>query len=81
MENNVLILYEPTNHLDLESISALKEAIEKYEGTIFFVTHDRDLASAATRVLAFPKPGELIDYDGSLDAYLDWYDRFKQNQS
>jgi ATPase subunit of ABC transporter with duplicated ATPase domains len=75
LEHNVLILDEPTNHLDLESISALKEAIEAYEGTVFFVTHDRDLASAANRILAYPEPGVLIDYTGTMDEYLAWYDR------
>jgi ATPase subunit of ABC transporter with duplicated ATPase domains len=75
MEYNVLILDEPTNHLDLESISSLKDAIESYQGTIFYVTHDRELASVSTRVLAFPETGELIDYNGTLDDYLDWYDK------
>jgi len=74
LEHNVLVLDEPTNHLDLESISALKEAIEAYEGTIFYVTHDRDLASAATRILAFAGEDELLVYDGGVDAYLSWYD-------
>ena len=68
MEYNVLILDEPTDHLDLESISALREAIEAYKGTIFFVTHDRDLATAATRIWSYPDSGELLDYDGQLDA-------------
>jgi ATPase subunit of ABC transporter with duplicated ATPase domains len=75
LEYNVLVLDEPTNHLDLESISALREAIESFEGTIFFVTHDRDLASVANRVLAYPESGRLIDYSGTMDEYLDWYDR------
>ncbi len=75
LEYNVLVLDEPTNHLDLESISALREAIEVFEGTIFFVTHDRDLASVGNRVLAYPEPGQLIDYSGTMDEYLEWYDR------
>ena len=75
LEYNVLILDEPTDHLDLESISALKEAIEKYEGTIFYVTHDRDLASAANRIWTYVQPGELLHYDGGVDSYLSWYER------
>jgi len=75
MEYNVLLLDEPTNHLDLESISALRDAIEAYDGTVFFVTHDRDLASVASRVLAYANDDELIDYDGKIDDYLEWYDR------
>jgi len=76
MEYNVLVLDEPTDHLDLESISALKDAIDAYKGTIFFVTHDRDLASAATRIWSYPNEGELLDYDGVLDEYLDWYNSY-----
>ena len=79
LEFNVLLLDEPTNHLDLESISALKEAIEDYAGTVFYVTHDRDLASAATRILAYPEPNKLMDYSGTLDDYLTWYDRHGKN--
>src|SRR5687768_18577279 len=40
---NVLVFDEPTNHLDLESINALNIALQKYEGTVFLVTHDQDL--------------------------------------
>ncbi len=73
MEYNVLLLDEPTDHLDLESISALKDAIEAYDGTVFFVTHDRDLAEAATRIWTYPEPGKLIDYQGTIDEYLEWH--------
>jgi len=48
---NVLVLDEPTNHLDLESIVALNIALQKYEGTLFLVTHDHDLLEeVATRI-------------------------------
>jgi len=75
MEFNVLLLDEPTDHLDLESVSALKEAIEAYKGTVFYVTHDRDLASAATRIWTYPQHRDLIDYAGTLDEYLDWHSK------
>ena len=75
MEFNVLLLDEPTAHLDLESISSLKEGLEVYEGTLFFVTHDRDLASAASRVLAYSDEGKLTDYSGPVDEYLEWSHR------
>ncbi len=81
MEYNVLLLDEPTDHLDLESISALRDAIAAYKGTIFFVTHDRDLASAATRIWSYPDEGDLLDYDGELDEYLDWYNTHYLKQS
>src|SRR6201987_1331407 len=51
---NVLVLDEPTNHLDLESINALNFALQKYEGTVFLVTHDHDLLEeTSTRVWRF----------------------------
>lgn len=71
MEYNVLFLDEPTNHLDLESISSLGEAIERYDGTIFYVTHDRDLASRANRLFAYDGQGKLHDFEGSIDAWLE----------
>ncbi len=77
LEHNVLIMDEPTNHLDLESISALREAFEAYEGTLIFVTHDRDLAGCASRVLAYPEAGELLPFDGPLEDYLDWLDKHR----
>lgn len=78
MGYNTLVLDEPTNHLDLESISALGDAIGAYDGTIFYVTHDRDLASKANRIWAFDQSGHLIDYGGGIDEYLEWYDQEKK---
>jgi ATPase subunit of ABC transporter with duplicated ATPase domains len=58
---NVLVLDEPTNHLDLESINALNIALQKYEGTIFLVTHDQGLLEAiGTRVWQFGN-GRITD--------------------
>jgi ATPase subunit of ABC transporter with duplicated ATPase domains len=70
LKQNFLIFDEPTNHLDLESISALRDAIKKYEGTVIFVTHDRDLvADAATRVLAMSKHG-IDDFQGPYEEFV-----------
>jgi ATPase subunit of ABC transporter with duplicated ATPase domains len=69
-QDNVLVLDEPTNHLDLESIVALGEALVRYEGTVFVVSHDRDLISSfATRLFAFTRDG-LVDFRGSYDDFL-----------
>lgn len=74
-QNNVLILDEPTNHLDLESVSALAEALEKYQGTVVIVSHDRDLVSrVANRIVAL-LPGEVRDYEGTYEEYLEKYGR------
>ena len=76
MEYNVLLLDEPTDHLDLEAVSALKDAIEAYPGTVFYVTHDRDVASVASTIWTYPQAGELINYEGTLDEYLDWHQKY-----
>jgi len=73
---NVLLLDEPTNHLDMESIESLNGALDKYTGTLVFVSHDREFVSSlATRILelkpgAAGAPATLIDYRGSYEDYL-----------
>jgi ATPase subunit of ABC transporter with duplicated ATPase domains len=66
---NVLVFDEPTNHLDLESINALNIALQKYEGTVFLVTHDQDLIEeVGTRVWHFD--GHAIeDFKGTYEEY------------
>ena len=67
---NVLVLDEPTNHLDMEAIEALNQALTKYEGTLIFVSHDREFVSSlATRVIEI-KDRKLIDFQGTFDEYL-----------
>ena len=62
---NVLVFDEPTNHLDVESIEALEDAIENYEGTVILVSHDRALLRAlCTRVWTL-EHARIIDYEGS----------------
>lgn len=66
---NVLVLDEPTNHLDLESINALNIALQKYDGTIFLVTHDHDLLEeVATRIWHFDNKG-IEDFKGAYEEY------------
>ncbi|MGC9216657.1 ABC-F family ATPase [Acidithiobacillus sp.] len=67
---NVLILDEPTNHLDMESIESLNSALEKYDGTLLFVSHDREFVSSlATRVIEFTPRG-IQDFKGTYEDYL-----------
>jgi ATPase subunit of ABC transporter with duplicated ATPase domains len=70
---NVLVLDEPTNHLDLEAINALNQAIQKYEGTVFLVTHDQDLIEeAGTRIWHFeggPTDFHITDHKGPYEEY------------
>jgi ATPase subunit of ABC transporter with duplicated ATPase domains len=70
MDTNVLLMDEPTNHLDMESIEALNLALEHYEGTLIFVSHDREFVSSlATRILEI-KNHSLIDFHGNYEEYL-----------
>ncbi len=67
---NVLILDEPTNHLDMESIESLNTALEKFDGTLIFVSHDREFVSSlATRIIEFTAHG-IEDFKGSYEDYL-----------
>jgi ATPase subunit of ABC transporter with duplicated ATPase domains len=69
--SNVLVLDEPTNHLDMESIESLQLALEKYQGTLFVVSHDREFVNAvANRIIILKGDGGLIDFKGSYDDYL-----------
>jgi len=67
---NVLVLCEPPNHLDLESINALNIALQKYPGTVLLVTHDHDVIDeVATRIWSF-KRGHIEDFKGPYEEYL-----------
>jgi len=67
---NMLLMDEPTNHLDMESIESLNLALENYEGTLFFVSHDREFVSSlATRVIELTPTG-IVNFDGSYEEYL-----------
>ncbi|WP_411841730.1 ABC-F family ATPase [Serratia rubidaea] len=67
---NILIMDEPTNHLDMESIESLNMALEMYEGTLIFVSHDREFVSSlATRILEIT-PNKVIDFTGNYEDYL-----------
>jgi ATPase subunit of ABC transporter with duplicated ATPase domains len=69
--HNVLVLDEPTNHLDMESIEALNSGLEKFPGTLIFVSHDREFVSSlATRVLEVKGDGRIVDYLGGYEDYL-----------
>lgn len=67
---NILVMDEPTNHMDMESIEALNMALEMYEGTLVFVSHDREFVSSlATRILEIT-PTKTIDFSGNYEDYL-----------
>ncbi|SOZ52213.1 putative transporter, ABC superfamily, atp_binding component, duplicated ATPase domains; highly similar to hypothetical E.coli ybiT [Cupriavidus taiwanensis] len=69
--HNVLALDEPTNHMDMESIESMQIALDKFQGTLIFVSHDREFVSGlATRIIEVRTDGTLTDYLGTYDEYL-----------
>jgi ATPase subunit of ABC transporter with duplicated ATPase domains len=70
---NVLILDEPTNHMDLESIESLSTALSEFTGTVVFSSHDQDLiGKVANRILELKPDGTYTDFKGSYAEYEDW---------
>ena len=69
-EANVLILDEPTNHLDMEAIEALNLALAHYEGTLIFVSHDREFVSSLATQIIEIKDQSLVTFDGGYEEYL-----------
>jgi len=67
---NVLVLDEPTNDLDIETMELLEDLLAEYDGTLFLVSHDRAfLDNVVTQVIAFEGDGKLMEYVGG---YEDW---------
>ena len=67
---NVMLMDEPTNHLDMESIESLNLALENYDGTLIFVSHDREFVSSlATRIIELTPQG-VVDFSGTYEDYL-----------
>lgn len=70
---NVLLMDEPTNHMDMESIESLNLALEHYPGTLFFVSHDREFVSSLATQIIEILPNEVRHFVGSYDEYLQAY--------
>ncbi len=78
---NVLVLDEPTNDLDIETLELLEALLQDYTGTLFLVSHDREfLDNVVTQVIAFEGNGKLCEYIGG---YEDWIraNQFEDNIS
>ncbi|AKP12290.1 ABC-F family ATPase [Neisseria gonorrhoeae] len=72
LKPNVLVMDEPTNHMDMESIESLNMALDKYNGTLIFVSHDRQFVSSlATQIIELDGKGGYEHYLGDYESYLE----------
>jgi len=67
---NVLVMDEPTNHLDMESIEALNNGLYKFDGTVIFVSHDREFVSSLATQIIEIKDNKLNHFEGNYEEFL-----------
>lgn len=72
---NVLVLDEPGNHLDVETVEALAEALLRYKGTVIFTSHDRHFMKRIATSIIEVRDGTAKNYLGDYDSYLHWMNR------
>lgn len=77
---NFLMLDEPTNHLDLHSVELLIEALNKYEGSIILVSHDRYFISKTANKIWEIEDGKIREFKGGYDEYVEWKARMSARQ-
>ena len=69
---NVLVLDEPTNDLDIDTLELLEDLLQKYEGTVFLVSHDRSfLDNVVTSTIVFEGDGRWREYEGGVEDWLE----------
>ena len=72
-EANVIMLDQPTNHLDLESITAVNNGIVDFKGTVLFASHDHQfIQTIANRVIEILPDGSIIDKPMTYDEYIEY---------
>ena len=69
-EHNILILDEPGNHLDVDTVEALATALHAYKGTVIFTSHDRHFMKRVATCIVEVRDGHVTNYGGDYDAYL-----------
>lgn len=77
-KSNFLILDEPTNFLDIESIEALEYLMKEFKGTILFVTHDVDLINNVATNIMIIKDKKIIEFEGNYAKYLEYKENKKK---
>lgn len=77
---NFLLLDEPTNHLDMHSVGLLIEALNKYEGSIILVSHDRYFVSKTANKIWEIVDGQIKEFKGTYTEYLEWKERMAKRE-
>ena len=71
--SNFLLLDQPTDHLDLESISAVNNGLSAFKGNLIFTSHDYELVNTvANRIIEIRPDGSIIDRAGTYEEFLSW---------
>ena len=71
LHSNVMLMDEPSNHLDMESIESLNTALDLFPGTLIFISHDREFVSSlATRIIEIKADHTVVDFQGNYEDYL-----------
>jgi ATP-binding cassette subfamily F protein 3 len=78
---NFLLLDEPTNHLDLHSCELLIEALQKYEGTLILVSHDRYFISKTANKIWEIEDGVLKDFKDGYEEWVSWKERMEKQRN
>ncbi|MBL8850671.1 MAG: ABC-F family ATP-binding cassette domain-containing protein, partial [Planctomycetaceae bacterium] len=69
-KHNVLVLDEPGNHLDVETVESLAEALLSYQGTVIFTSHDRHFLKRVATEIIEVRDGRVVNYRGDYEAYV-----------
>lgn len=77
---NFLMLDEPTNHLDMHSVDLLAEALDKYEGSLILVSHDRYFISKTANKIWEIVDGKIVEFKGGYTEWVEWKERMAKQQ-
>ncbi|MEY3433514.1 MAG: hypothetical protein RL131_1450 [Bacteroidota bacterium] len=79
-KSNFLMLDEPTNHLDMHSVDLLAEALDKYEGSLILVSHDRYFISKTANKIWEIVDGQIVEFKGGYAEWVEWKERQEGNR-
>jgi len=79
-KSNFLMLDEPTNHLDMHSVDLLAEALDKYEGSLILVSHDRYFISKTANKIWEIVDGKIVEFKGGYTEWVEWKERMASKE-